>query len=78
MVLAAIRLQRSTLQGKYRNVFRDRSENASVIVVSCNEQTILQLCDLLAILRDGKMNFSDNLNQALKEEYRRQQYELDT
>ena len=62
---------------KYRKAFRDRSENASVIMVSHNEQTIRQHCDLAAILQDGKLYFFDNLKQALKD-YRRHQYELDS
>ncbi len=60
---------------KYRTAFRERSNNASVIMVSHNEQTIRQHCDLAAILQEGKLYFYDSLKQALKE-YRRQQYEL--
>jgi capsular polysaccharide transport system ATP-binding protein len=61
---------------KYRRAFKDRSANASVIMVSHNEQTIRQHCELAAILRDGKLVFFDSLKQALKE-YRCQQYEFD-
>jgi capsular polysaccharide transport system ATP-binding protein len=57
---------------KYSDAFRERSETATVIMVSHNVQTIRQYCDTAAILRDGKLHLFDDLNGALKE-YKQQQ-----
>jgi capsular polysaccharide transport system ATP-binding protein len=50
---------------KFRRAFEERSAEASVILVSHNEQTIRRNCDMAAILHDGKLVLYDNLKEAL-------------
>ncbi len=51
---------------KFRRAFEERQENASVILVSHNEQTIRRNCDMAAILHDGNLDMYDNLKEALR------------
>ena len=51
---------------KFRRAFEERSENASVILVSHNEQTIRRNCDMAAILHDGRIDMYDDLKEAMR------------
>lgn len=50
---------------KFRRAFEERRANASVILVSHNEQTIRRNCDMAAILHDGKLVLYEDLKEAL-------------
>lgn len=50
---------------KFRRAFEERRENASVILVSHNEQTIRRNCDMAAILHDGNIDMYDDLKEAM-------------
>lgn len=50
---------------KFRRAFEERRENASVILVSHNEQTIRRNCDMAAILHDGRIDMYDDLKEAM-------------
>ena len=52
---------------KFRRAFEERRTEASVILVSHNEQTIRRNCDMAAILQDGKLTMYENLKEALRE-----------
>ena len=52
---------------KFRRAFEERRAEASVILVSHNEQTIRRNCDMAAILQDGKLVMYDSLKEALHE-----------
>ena len=51
---------------KFRLAFEERRANASVILVSHNEQTIRRNCDMAAILHDGDLTLYDELKDALQ------------
>lgn len=51
---------------KFRRAFEERRENASVILVSHNEQTIRRNCDMAAILHDGRIDMYDDLKEAMR------------
>ena len=51
---------------KFRRAFEERRENASVILVSHNEQTIRRNCDMAAILHEGKIEMYDDLKEAMR------------
>ena len=51
---------------KFRLAFEERRANASVILVSHNEQTIRRNCDMAAILHDGNLTLYDDLKDALQ------------
>ena len=51
---------------KFRRAFEERQENASVILVSHNEQTIRRNCDMAAILHDGNLDMYDDLKEAMR------------
>ncbi len=51
---------------KFRLAFEERRANASVILVSHNEQTIRRNCDMAAILHDGDLTLYDDLKDALQ------------
>lgn len=51
---------------KFRRAFEERRQNASVILVSHNEQTIRRNCDMAAILHDGSINMYDSLAEAMQ------------
>ncbi len=51
---------------KFRLAFEERRANASVILVSHNEQTIRRNCDMAAILHEGKLELYENLKDALQ------------
>jgi len=50
---------------KFRRAFEERRENASVILVSHNEQTVRRTCDMAAILHNGKLDMYDDLKEAM-------------
>jgi len=50
---------------KFRLAFEERRANASVILVSHNEQTIRRNCDMAAILHDGALTLYEDLKDAL-------------
>lgn len=50
---------------KFRLAFEERRANASVILVSHNEQTIRRNCDMAAILNEGEITLYDDLKDAL-------------
>ena len=50
---------------KFRRAFEERRENASVVPVSHNEQTIRRNCDMAAILHDGRIDMYDDLKEAM-------------
>lgn len=52
---------------KFRMAFEERRANASVILVSHNEQTIRRNCDMAAILHGGKLELYEDLKEALLE-----------
>jgi len=52
---------------KFRKAFEERRENASVILVSHNEQTIRRNCDMAAILHEGDLTLFDDLQEAMRE-----------
>ena len=52
---------------KFRMAFAERRANASVILVSHNEQTIRRNCDMAAILHDGALVLYEDLKEALHE-----------
>jgi len=52
---------------KFRLAFEERRANASVILVSHNEQTIRRNCDMAAILHDGSLVLYEDLKEALYE-----------
>lgn len=51
---------------KFRRAFEERREDASVILVSHNEQTIRRNCDMAAILHDGRIDMYDDLKEAFR------------
>ncbi len=52
---------------KFRMAFEERRANASVILVSHNEQTIRRNCDMAAILHEGSLVLYEDLKEALFE-----------
>lgn len=52
---------------KFRMAFEERRANASVILVSHNEQTIRRNCDMAAILHEGGLVLYEDLKEALHE-----------
>ncbi len=50
---------------KFRRAFDERRENASVILVSHNEQTVRRNCDMAAILHEGKLDLYEDLKEAM-------------
>lgn len=52
---------------KFRMAFEERRANASVILVSHNEQTIRRNCDMAAILHEGGLTLYEDLQEALRE-----------
>jgi capsular polysaccharide transport system ATP-binding protein len=50
---------------RYREAFKERLKNASVIMVSHNSQTIRQFCTIGAIIQEGKLELFGTLNKAL-------------
>lgn len=52
---------------KFRMAFEERRANASVILVSHNEQTIRRNCDMAAILHEGTLVLYEDLKEALHE-----------
>ena len=51
---------------KFRKAFEERKANASVILVSHNEETIRRNCDMAAILQDGRLVLYDNIKEAMQ------------
>ncbi|OED35524.1 ABC transporter ATP-binding protein [Chromatiales bacterium (ex Bugula neritina AB1)] len=52
------------LKEKFRQVFKERRQTASVILVSHNEQTIRRNCDVAAVLFGGTLHYFDKLDDA--------------
>ena len=50
---------------KFRRAFEERRENASVILVSHNEQTVRRNCDMAAILHGGRLDLYEDLREAM-------------
>lgn len=53
-------------QKKCKEMFDERRERASVIMVSHNVKTIKEYCDMAAILSSGHMEFFDNVQEAVE------------
>ncbi len=51
---------------KFRRAFEERRAEASVILVSHNEEMIRRNCDMAAILHEGRLVMHDNLKDALQ------------
>ncbi len=51
---------------KYRAAFVERKERASMIIVSHNVNTIKQDSDIAAVLRNGKLEMYEDVNDAIK------------
>jgi capsular polysaccharide transport system ATP-binding protein len=51
---------------KAARAFRDRIRNSNVILVSHNEHTIRDLCDVGAVLGRGKIAIYDDIRDAIK------------
>ena len=51
-------------QKKCRDAFAERQERSSVIIVSHQMKTIRQYCSRAALLRNGKLEFYDDLDEA--------------
>lgn len=52
------------LKEKFRQVFKERRQTSSVILVSHNESTIRRNCDCAAVLNDGKLHYFEKLDDA--------------
>lgn len=52
---------------KFRKAFEERKANASVILVSHNEETVRRNCDMAAILQEGRLVLYDNIKEAMQE-----------
>ena len=52
---------------KFRKAFEERKVDASVILVSHNEETVRRNCDMAAILQDGRLVLYDNIKEAMQE-----------
>ena len=51
---------------KFRLAFEERRADASVILVSHNEQTVRRNCDMAAILHEGRLVVYDNIKDAMR------------
>ena len=51
---------------KFRKAFEERKANASVILVSHNEETVRRNCDMAAILQEGQLVLYDNIKEAMQ------------
>lgn len=52
-------------RAKCLRAFRERGENATVIMVSHNEETIRRNCDVGAVLSAGKLTLYDDIKEAM-------------
>ena len=52
------------LREKFRQIFKERRQTSSVILVSHNEQTIRRNCDCAAVLTGGKLHYFDEIDDA--------------
>lgn len=52
------------LKEKFRQVFKERRQTSSVILVSHNENTIRRNCDVAAVLSGGKLHYFEELDDA--------------
>ena len=52
---------------KFRKAFEERKADASVILVSHNEETVRRNCDMAAILQEGTLVLYDNIKEAMQE-----------
>ena len=50
---------------KAQQAFRDRSDHASVIIVSHQDATIRQYCDRCSVLYDGQLHHFDDVDEAV-------------
>lgn len=51
---------------KMKALFEEKREKTNMICVSHNGKVIRKFCDYAAILRNGKLEFHDDVNQAIK------------
>ena len=52
------------LKEKFRQIFKQRRQTSSVILVSHNEQTIRRNCDVATVLHEGRLHYFDDLDDA--------------
>lgn len=52
------------LKEKFRQIFKQRRQTSSVILVSHNEQTIRRNCDVATVLHKGRLHYFDDLDDA--------------
>lgn len=52
------------LREKFRQIFKERRQTSSVILVSHNEQTIRRNCDVAAVLTGGKLRYFEDIDDA--------------
>lgn len=52
------------LKEKFRQIFKQRRQTSSVILVSHNEQTIRKNCDVATVLHNGRLQYFDDLDDA--------------
>ncbi len=52
------------LKEKFRQIFKERRQTSSVILVSHNEQTIRKNCDVATVLHQGQLHYFDDLDDA--------------
>ena len=52
------------LKEKFRQIFKQRRQTSSVILVSHNEQTIRKNCDVATVLHNGRLHYFDDLDDA--------------
>jgi len=52
------------LKEKFRQIFKQRRQTSSVILVSHNEQTIRRNCDVATVLHQGQLHYFDDLDDA--------------
>lgn len=55
---------------KSQLVFRDRMKNASAILVSHNLEELREFCDAAIVLKDGRLQYFDDLDEAIEEHNR--------
>ena len=54
------------LKEKFRQIFKERRQISSVILVSHNEQTIRKNCDVATVLHEGSLYYFDDLDDAFQ------------
>ncbi len=51
---------------KYRKAFMDRKEHSSLLMVSHQASTIMDFCDMAAVLKDGKLTLYDSVEEGME------------